>query len=69
MVFKITKNGMRYSFDKGNVSIFFYLIDTKLSFKGPSKNYVTPRGGGDRRFCYISLRIFEGEGVFQEIVT
>ena len=32
------------------------------TFKGPSKNYVTAIGGGGGRFCYISLRIFEGEG-------
>ena len=32
-------------------------VSSRDDFKGPSKNYVTARGGRDRRFCYTSLRI------------
>ena len=49
----------------GNCSNFSkLLIGSKLPFKGPSKNYVTARGGrGSTILLHIvSLRIFEGDG-------
>ena len=39
-------------------------------WKGLSKDYVTARGEGGKRICYISLRIFwGGTRVFYKIVT
>ena len=37
--------------------------------EGLFKIALDQRGRGGRRFCYISLLIFEGEGVFYEIDT
>ena len=52
---------------KGNVS---YKTESTIYVLGAvQKLHNVQRGGGGRRFCYISLRIFEAEGVYHEIVT
>ena len=53
--------------------IFFFIEDfvsvDKHRLGAVQKLRNDQRGGEGRRFCYILLRIFEGEGVFYEIVT
>ena len=42
----------------------------QYKYKGPSKNYVTPRGGrGSTILLHIVTYIMRGGGVFYEIVT